>query len=99
MSLEMAEAEALQGWFESLNDAEKHRLIEKSGSKEEFTQNVTEKIGQSGDPRFLSLIIKSNLAKQKLFETMSIKKSKDSIWDKLFDQIKSRKNTSQEQSE
>lgn len=92
-SLELAESEALEGWYESLEDAEKDRTVEKIGDKDSFQQTIKEIMGQSGNPQYLNVLIKVQLAKIKLFDTMNIKKAENSIWDKLFKQINSRKNT------
>lgn len=89
-TLELAESEALEGWYQSLEDAERSRLVKKVGDKDNFEQTVKESMGQSGNPQYLNILVKVQIAKAKLFESMNIQKSQNSIWDKLFDQIKGR---------
>lgn len=47
--------QAWKGWWKSLTDAEKHRI----GMNGENPVDITETIGQAGDPRFLQVIQKS----------------------------------------
>lgn len=94
-AIELVEAEALEAWYRSVEDAEKSRVVEKLGEgpkgSESFVQTVEDTIGQYGDPRLLALVLKCQSEKVKLFESLNIKKSKIEMWDKLLTELRKRK--------
>lgn len=89
-TLDLVQEEALDAWYESLNDAEKQRITNKTG-KDAFQMEVQEIMGQCGDSSFLKIIVNVQIAKSKLFDSMSIKKSEQNLWQKVYKQIMDRK--------
>lgn len=94
-SLDHLEEEAWASWFESLEDGVKERVksemslgLGKKKASLSVVEKVKETVGQCGDPRFLTVITRSALAKAKLFESLSLKKSDNELLRKIYESLK-----------
>lgn len=97
--LEDVIAEAWESWFESLEDEHKERIksipkTDKNGKPLTgsravalIQERVTEVAGQCGNPGFLTVITRCGLAMAKLFESLSLKKTDNDVWFKIYEEL------------
>ena len=97
--LEDVIAEAWESWFESLEDGLKERIksvpkVDANGKAltgkragELMQERVEEVTHQCGDPRFLTVITRCALAMAKLFESLSLKKTDNDVWFKIYQEL------------
>lgn len=78
--LNHVENQAWQGWYRSMEDAEKTvvrkrvlKAIEKGAKPQTETVTIKEIIGQAGDPRFLTVITRASDTKAKMLDQLKLK--------------------------